>query len=359
LERIAEMIGPEFKRTQKDERLRHINVLVADEDERIGKLVYHVLHSFGFREVHIVTSPADAVRVLKKAPIDFVITEWPMQLQDNEDLIHFIRTSEESPKRDVPIIVLTGRAERPDVLRARDSGTTEFVVKPFTAKTLSHRIIQIIDNPRQFVTTTNFVGPDRRRARATGPNAADNRMPAREMEKHAVVVGNDTIYNIHGQKVIISKPNEILKDAIGRDVSAEFLLDEEAVKKAQEVIFEMRHDYMEWVAIDLSRLEFASKELSKRPDDSKQRATLAEVAFAIKSQAGTFGYNLASAVAKQLHDYVQSLRTVDPAALTVIKKHSDTLLVIFHQEIQGTGEKLGEEVLVGLKMLIDKYKSGK
>lgn len=353
------MIGPELNKFPKNERLRDINVLVADEDPRIGRLVYQVLHSFGFREVHTVDSAKEAVRVLKKAPIDLVITEWPMPYGETEDLVKFIRTSEESPRRDLPIIVLTGRAERPDVLMARDHGTTEFVVKPFTAKTLSHRIIQVIDNPREFVVTSTFVGPSRRRNRSNDPNAAEKRMPAREMQKYATVVGNDTIYNIKGEKIIISKPNEILKDAIGRDVSAEFLLDEAAVKKAQEVIFEMRHDYMEWVAIDISRLEFAYKALEKRGDDSKQRAALAEVAFAIKSQAGTFGYNLASAVAKQLHDYVQTLHVVDKLALTVIKKHSDTLLVIFHQEIQGTGEKMGEEVLVGLKMLIDKTRSMK
>ncbi|MCI5049701.1 MAG: response regulator [Rickettsiales bacterium] len=350
------LVGPD-KIDNKDlsERLRKIHVLVADEDERIGKLVVNVLQSFGFREIQVAYKAQEAIALLKKAPIDMVITEYPMRTKDGQDLVDFLRTGEESPRRDLPIIVLTGRAERPDVMAARDHGVTEFVVKPFSAKTLSNRITQVIDNPRSFIITKGFVGPDRRR-RKQDDNATDSdtRMPESEMERHSTRVGRNTIYSIKGDKVIISDPNRDLQHQIGMDVKAEDILNEEAVQRAQDVIYDMRDEYMDWVAIDINRLQNCWKALKERPDDTKQRAALAEVAFAIKSQAGTFGYHLASMVAKQLHDYVAENRDLEEDDLFIIKKHTDTLLVIFHQQIQGEGDQVGKELLHSLRELIKK-----
>ena len=47
----------------------------------------------------------------------------------------------------------------------RDAGVTEFLVKPFNARDLYRRIVQIIERPRQFVRSEDFFGPDRRRKR--------------------------------------------------------------------------------------------------------------------------------------------------------------------------------------------------
>lgn len=348
---VDSIIGPKF-REKYENRLQNIHVLVADHDSRISNLVRQVLVSFGFRDIQVAYDAQEAVAVIKKSSIDLMITEWPMAPSDDMDMVQFVRQSEESPRRDLPVIILTGRAERPDVMMARDHGVTEFVVKPFTAQTLSHRIVQVIDNPRAFIQTPSFVGPDRRR-KSSGDVENDSRMPPEEREKYAKYINGRKVYEIDGKLIEISPANTELQDALG-PVTAAILLDETVVKQAQEVIFNMRDEYMEWVAVDINRLEYTCKMLEKRPDDSKQRAALAEIAFSIKAQAGTFGYNLASAVARLLHNYISDLKAIDQMALMVVKKHVDVLLVIFHQEISGGGEQVGEEVLVSLQQLVDK-----
>ena len=52
-------------------------------------------------------------------------------------------------------------------MAARDAGTNEFVVKPLSATSLFTRIQWVIENPRHFVTTDNYFGPDRRRKDAS------------------------------------------------------------------------------------------------------------------------------------------------------------------------------------------------
>jgi DNA-binding response OmpR family regulator len=59
--------------------------------------------------------------------------------------------------------MLTGHSEKKRVVAARDAGVTEFLAKPISAKALYQRILNVVANPRPFIKTKNYFGPDRRR----------------------------------------------------------------------------------------------------------------------------------------------------------------------------------------------------
>ena len=63
----------------------------------------------------------------------------------------------------VSIIMLTGHSEKRRVIAARDAGITEFLAKPISAKSLYQRIVNVVANPRPFIKTKSYFGPDRRR----------------------------------------------------------------------------------------------------------------------------------------------------------------------------------------------------
>ena len=46
---------------------------------------------------------------------------------------------------------------------SRDAGITEFLAKPISAKALYQRILNVVANPRPFIKTKTYFGPDRRR----------------------------------------------------------------------------------------------------------------------------------------------------------------------------------------------------
>ncbi len=46
---------------------------------------------------------------------------------------------------------------------ARDAGVTEFLTKPISPKALYQRIVSVVTNPRPFIKTKTYFGPDRRR----------------------------------------------------------------------------------------------------------------------------------------------------------------------------------------------------
>jgi two-component system chemotaxis response regulator CheY len=60
--------------------------------------------------------------------------------------------------------MLTGHSEKKRVMAARDAGITEIMVKPISAKALYQRILNVVANPRAFIRTKSYFGPDRRRS---------------------------------------------------------------------------------------------------------------------------------------------------------------------------------------------------
>jgi two-component system chemotaxis response regulator CheY len=94
---------------------------------------------------------------------DIVITDWVMPIFDGLELVQMIRQPGANANPYVPIIMLTGHSEKHRVVRARDAGITEFLAKPISATALYERILNLIANPRPFIRTKTYFGPDRRR----------------------------------------------------------------------------------------------------------------------------------------------------------------------------------------------------
>jgi two-component system, chemotaxis family, chemotaxis protein CheY len=156
--------------------LEKVTVLVVDPDPPIANIIKHVLSSLGFVNILIEHDSKVAVKTFVANTIDFIITDFDLTPVDGErTFVEFIRNAPESPNPVVPIILLTGHTEQQDIESARDQGVTEITAKPFTAKSLSDRIIRVIENPRSFIITKRYTGPDRRRRSESLPAGADRR----------------------------------------------------------------------------------------------------------------------------------------------------------------------------------------
>ncbi len=98
-----------------------------------------------------------------------------MEPLDGLDFVRLVRTAKDSANPYVPIIMLTGYTEYRRVVEARDAGVNEFLAKPISARALYQRFASIIDNPRSFIKTKNYFGPDRRRQNLSAPRGVPER----------------------------------------------------------------------------------------------------------------------------------------------------------------------------------------
>lgn len=144
-------------------KFKSVKILVVDDMKSMLDLTRDILKIFGFEHIYTADNGADAFEIVCNKKPDLIITDWIMEPMDGMKLTKLIRTDKRSPDKFVPIILMTGYSSRLRVEEARDSGITEFLVKPFTSKDLYKRVHQIIEKPRKFVEANEFFGPDRRR----------------------------------------------------------------------------------------------------------------------------------------------------------------------------------------------------
>lgn len=142
-----------------------LNVLVVEDNKYMQTLIKEILRAFRVRNVRTANDGADALKELKTFPADIILCDWQMDPIDGLDFTRKVRTMSDVANPFVAIILITGHTEMSRVFEARDVGVTEFLAKPVSARTLYDRICLVVMNPRTFVRTRTYTGPDRRRGK--------------------------------------------------------------------------------------------------------------------------------------------------------------------------------------------------
>ncbi len=140
-----------------------LRFLVIDDNAHMRRIIRTLLHGFGAREVYEAEDGAAGLDAFNHYQPDIILTDWAMPIFDGLELAQMIRQPGVNANPFVPIIMLTGHTEKTRVTAARDAGITEFLAKPISAKALYERLVNVIANPRPFIKTKTYFGPDRRR----------------------------------------------------------------------------------------------------------------------------------------------------------------------------------------------------
>jgi len=112
-------------------------ILVADDDVDIRELVVLKLTSMG----HLVVAVADgaaAVRACQEQRPDLAVLDVMMPGLSGLDAVRLIRA--EADLTNLPVILLTARAQEADVETGFGSGADDYVTKPFSPRELASRV---------------------------------------------------------------------------------------------------------------------------------------------------------------------------------------------------------------------------
>jgi len=145
-----------------DRSLHDLRVLVVDDNAALRGLLRVSLQAFGCMNVVEASSVDNALEVLNSETVNLLITDWKMTPKDGIELVRTIRTPATSPAPYLPIIMLTGYSDASRANLAKDAGVNEFLIKPFTAEALANCIRNVFHESREFISSENFFGPDRR-----------------------------------------------------------------------------------------------------------------------------------------------------------------------------------------------------
>jgi len=129
--------------------LSRLKILVADDNALLRRGFQDMLSLWGVARVLTAADGLEAKALLGRESIDLLVTDWGMAPVDGGALLRWVRHSAESPRHDLPVIVLTGQADVATVRTAWDAGADAVLAKPVSAVTITRRIETVLRRPRR------------------------------------------------------------------------------------------------------------------------------------------------------------------------------------------------------------------
>jgi DNA-binding response OmpR family regulator len=122
--------------------MRSQRILVVDDETNIRRIVTSYLKREGF-EVSEASDGEAALAQFGRTNPDLVILDVMMPGPDGLEVLRELRR-----RSDVPVIMLTARAEETDLVIGLAVGADDYVTKPFGAKELVARVKAVLRRPR-------------------------------------------------------------------------------------------------------------------------------------------------------------------------------------------------------------------
>ena len=112
-------------------------ILVVDDNPDNLQVLMKLLTEHGF-----VTYPASegelALRFVQSTPPDLMLLDILMPGMDGYEVCRVLKQQESA--KDIPVVFLTAKTEKEDIVRGFEAGGVDYIIKPFNAAELSARV---------------------------------------------------------------------------------------------------------------------------------------------------------------------------------------------------------------------------
>lgn len=120
-----------------------LKFLVVDDSVTMRRIVLNSLKQIGHESFVEASDGRDALNKLAADDsINFIITDWNMPDVSGLDLVKSVRANPKTAN--IPILMVTTRGMKEDIVEALNAKVNNYVVKPFTPQVLREKIEQII-----------------------------------------------------------------------------------------------------------------------------------------------------------------------------------------------------------------------
>ena len=115
-----------------------IKVLVVDDMSTMRRILKNVLRQIGFSDIIEAENGQDALTKLKSGGFGLVISDWNMPVMQGIELLRAVRA--DADLKTLPFLMVTGEAQKENLIEAVQVGVSSYVVKPFTAELLQGKL---------------------------------------------------------------------------------------------------------------------------------------------------------------------------------------------------------------------------
>jgi len=117
--------------------------LVVDDSPTMRRIVINALKTFGYTDVVQAGDGQQGIEQLEAHDdVDFVITDWNMPVMTGLELTQSIRGNDKF--KHLPILMVTTRGLKSDIIEALKARVNNYVVKPFTPPVLKEKLDSVL-----------------------------------------------------------------------------------------------------------------------------------------------------------------------------------------------------------------------
>lgn len=116
-------------------------ILVAEDDMDIARLVQFQLQFSGY-EVTLAPDGAEALKLARKNRPDLILVDWMMPVMDGLQTVKALKADPDL--KEVPVILMTARAQGHDIQAGIKAGAVAYLVKPFPLDQLISTIAEVL-----------------------------------------------------------------------------------------------------------------------------------------------------------------------------------------------------------------------
>lgn len=121
--------------------VKKLSVLVVDDHKTMRSIIVSLLKEVGFSDIDEAGEGGSALESLKKKQYGLIFSDWNMAPIPG---IEFLKSARALPEyKKTPFIMVTAETTRDNLLQAKEAGVTNYIGKPFTAKTLKEKLEKV------------------------------------------------------------------------------------------------------------------------------------------------------------------------------------------------------------------------
>lgn len=145
------------------QHIKDVNVVVYDPNHDLRSLVIGILRDIGFAEIHSTERPDTVQKRMEKNDVDLLIADVPEIQSVMCSVVSDIRHGKLGANPFPLTIGLTSYADENTISSIVNAGFDGLALKPFETLAFRRRVEFFLKQRKPFVTTADYVGPDRRK----------------------------------------------------------------------------------------------------------------------------------------------------------------------------------------------------
>ncbi len=121
---------------------KNMTVLVVDDFSTMRRIVRNILRELQFKQIYEAENGKAAVDILNSQKVDLIVSDWNMPEMSGLELLKYVRSNDKL--KGLPFLMVTAEAQKENIIEAVKYKVSNYIVKPFTAATLSEKLAKIV-----------------------------------------------------------------------------------------------------------------------------------------------------------------------------------------------------------------------